>query len=231
VADNPKNLKIHSTYRNNLVNLSPEQIAEIEALKDADENLWNVFGLGLRGTSTETIYTHYRVVDQFPQCERVCYGLDFGFVHPTALVKVGELDGKRYAEELLFETGLTNGDLAYLIKTMAGLNRKTTIWCDGARPEAIEELKKAGLKAEAADKAVWEGIRNVQSMPLCITRNSTNLLKEIKTYKWQVDARTGQQLEVPVKFKDDGMDALRYGVHSGLSKPIFKARSLHGNTR
>lgn len=49
VADKVGNKLIHSTYRNNLKFLTPEQIEEIEALKDADENLWKVFGLGLRG--------------------------------------------------------------------------------------------------------------------------------------------------------------------------------------
>src|SRR5688572_20676539 len=58
VADAPGNLLIHSTYQNNRSNLSKEIIEEIERLKDADENLWNVFGLGLRGKSTELVYTH-----------------------------------------------------------------------------------------------------------------------------------------------------------------------------
>lgn len=218
VADKEGNTLIHSTYKNNLANLTPEQIQEIEELKDADENLWKVYGLGLRGTSSETIYTHWKECDSFPVCDNVVYGLDFGYTHPASLVKCGELDGKVYWEELLYQSGLTNPELAYLIKSQCGLNNRSTIYCDYSRPEAIEELKKAGLKAVDADKAVWEGIRHVKSRPLYITRNSVNLLKEIRSYKWKVDKKSGLVLEEPVKFKDDALDAGRYGTFTGLRK-------------
>lgn len=217
VADKPGNLLIHSTYKNNLANLTKEQIEEIESLREADENLWRVYGLGLRGTSSETIYTHWKQVDQFPVCDNVVYGLDFGFNHPSSLIKCGELDGSVYWEELLYQSGLTNPELAYLIKSQCGLNKRSVIYCDHARPEAIEELKKAGLNALPADKAVWEGIRHVKSRPLYITRNSVNLLKEIRSYKWKLD-KDGRVLEEPVKFRDDALDAGRYGTFTGLRK-------------
>ena len=64
VADKEGNILIHSTYKNNSF-LPKEQIEEIESLKDADENLWKVFGLGERGKSQEIIYTHWKT-GQFP---------------------------------------------------------------------------------------------------------------------------------------------------------------------
>ncbi len=145
VADKEGNKKIHSTYLNNKSNLPQSQIDEIESLKDADENLWKVFGLGLRGTSSETIFNHWKEVDSFPQCDDICYGLDFGFNHPTALVKVGFLDNKCYVDEQIYESKLTNDDLAYLIKTL-GITRSTEIFAETARPEAIEEISKGGTK-------------------------------------------------------------------------------------
>lgn len=218
VADKTGNLLIHSTYENNRVNLTTEQINEIEELREADENLWRVYGLGLRGTSSETIYTHWKTVDSFPVCDNVCFGLDFGFNHPTAMIKVGELDGAIYAEEVLYESKLTNSDLAYLIKTLVGINKKSYVYCDSARPESIEELCRAGIKAVIADKAVWDGIKCVKQRPLYITKNSVNLLKEIRSYKWKKD-KDGRVLEEPVKFYDDACDALRYGIYTGLNKP------------
>lgn len=226
VADKPGNLLIHSTYKNNLANLTKWQIDEIEELKDADENLWKVYGLGLRGTSTDTIYTHWKQCEQFPQCDRVVYGLDFGYTHPASLVKCGELDGKVYVEELLYQSGLTNAELAYLIKSQHGLTKGSVIYCDYSRPEAIEEVRKMGLNAKDANKAVWDGIKAVKSRPLYITKNSVNLLKEIKSYKWKVD-KNGQKTEEPVKFRDDACDAMRYGIYTGLSKPSMKVRTLY----
>jgi phage terminase large subunit len=217
VADKPGNKIIHSTYRNNLNQLSKEIIAEIESLKDADENLWKVYGLGLRGTSAETIYTHWKICDHFPgNCEETFYGLDFGFNNPSALIKVGVLDGRLYAEEIFYETKLTTNDLTDAIK-IYGLSRSCEIYCDAAEPKTIEEIKRMGLKALPAEKSVYDGIQKVKSMPLFITRNSTNMLKEIKSYKFKTD-KDGRALDEPVKFNDHALDALRYAVYTKLNK-------------
>lgn len=220
LADDPKNKKIHSTYLNNLNFLTTAQIDEIESLKDADENLWKVFGLGLRGTSTETIYTHWKEVDHFPECDQVVYGLDFGFNHPNVLIKCGMRDDVLYWEEMIYETKLTTDDLAYAIKAM-GLNSTHEIYADSARPDTIEELNRAGLWVLPAEKSVWDGINFVKGKKLYITKNSINLLKEIKSYKWMVD-KNGIVTEKPVKFKDDGMDAGRYGSFTKFSQPLIQ---------
>jgi len=217
VADKPGNKIIHSTYRNNLNQLSREIVEEIESLKDADENLWKVYGLGLRGTSAETIYTHWKVCDEFPgNCEETFYGLDFGFNNPSVLVKVGTLEGRLYAEEIFYETKLTTNDLTDVIK-IYGLSRSCEIYCDAAEPKTIEEIKRMGLKALPAEKSVYDGIQKVKSMPLFITRNSTNMLKEIKSYKFKTD-KDGKAMDEPVKFNDHALDALRYAVYTKLNK-------------
>lgn len=220
LADDPKNKKIHSTYLNNRHFLTKEQIDEIEGLKDADENLWKVYGLGQRGTSTETIYTHWKICDNFPQCDQVAYGLDFGFNHPNVLTKVGILDDQLFVEEMIYETKLTTDDLAYMIKTL-GLDQTSEIYCDSARPDTIEELNRAGLWAMPSDKSVWDGIQFIKSKKLHITKNSINLLKEIRSYKWLVD-KNGIVTEKPVKFKDDGMDSLRYAAFTKFNQPLIQ---------
>jgi len=219
VADKPGNKKIHSTYRNNLGNLSKEIIAEIESLKDADENLWKVYGLGLRGTSSETIYSHWKICDYMPECEQIFYGLDFGYNNPSALVKVGISDKKIYVEEILYETKLTTNDLTDIIK-IYGITKSSEIFCDAAEPKTIEEIKRMGLNAKPADKSVYDGIQLIKSYPLFITRSSTNLIKEIKSYKWKTN-KEGKVLDEPIKFMDHALDALRYAVFTKLSKPKF----------
>lgn len=216
VADKPGNKKIHSTYKNNRGNLTKWQIEEIEGLQEIDDNLWRVFGLGLRGVSSETIYTNWKIIDHFPECEQVFYGLDFGYNNPSALVKVGIRDKKLYAEEIIYETKLTTNDLTDVIKIM-GLTKSCEIVCDAAEPKTIEELKRMGLKATPADKSVYDGIQFVKSMPLYITRQSTNLIKEAKSYKWKTD-KDGKVLDEPIKFNDHALDALRYAAFTKLSK-------------
>jgi phage terminase large subunit len=216
VADKEGNKVIHSTYKNNLENLSKEIIEEIESLQYADKNLWNVYGLGLRGTSTETIYTHWKIIDYMPLCDETFYGLDFGYNNPSALIKIGVREGAVYAEEIFYETKLTTNDLTEAIK-IYGITRSSEIFCDAAEPKTIEEIKRMGLNAKPAEKSVYDGIQKVKSMPLYITRGSTNLLKEIKSYKWKTD-NEGHALDEPVKFMDHALDALRYGVYTKLNR-------------
>lgn len=215
VADAPGNKIIHSTYRNNLGNLTKEIVAEIESLKDADENLWNIYGLGIRGKSTETVYTHWRYCDSLPMRGEIVYGQDFGYNVASALVRIEFFDGALYWDELLYEQKLTTGDLIERYKEL-GMSKTAPIYCDSAEPKTIEELRRAGYNAIPADKDVTEGIRKVKSMPMFVTRRSTNILKEIKSYKWKVkiDPTDGKQkaTDEPVKFMDHSMDAGRYGT-------------------
>lgn len=220
VADKEGNLLIHSTYKNNPF-LPKEQIAEIEGLKDADENLWKVFGLGERGRSQEIIYTHWKT-GQFPEIAEVCYGLDFGYNVPSAMVKVGFKENMAFAEEMLYETKLTTVDLIERLKVM-GIQRSDEIFCDNAEPKTIEELVRAGFNAKPAEKDVYAGIQKVKSMPLIVTPGSSNLIKELKSYKWKTD-KEGKvhPEESPVKIWDHLCDALRYAIYTKLNKPKFQ---------
>lgn len=220
ISDKPENKLIISNYRNNLSNLPKELIAEIEGLKEADLNLWKVFGLGLRGSSSETIYTHYKIVDELPNRGEHVYGQDFGWNVPSALLDIEFYEGAVYWDELLYETKLTTGDLIDRYPEL-GIDKNVEMFCDAAEAAAIEELVRAGYNAIAAKKDVTEGIRKVKSMPLYITRRSTNLLKELRSYKWKKD-KNSKVLDIPVKFMDHGCDAGRYGVFTKLGSFMFK---------
>lgn len=217
VVDDPKNKLIISTYKNNRGNLTKEIIEEIESLQFADENLWNVFGLGLRGTSSETIYTHWKQCDALPNKGEQWYGQDFGYNVESALVKIEYHEGAIYCQQEIYETKLTTNDLIERYKSL-GINKRIEIFCDAAEPKAIEEICRAGYNAKPADKDVTEGIRFVKSKPLYITRSSVECIKELKSYKWKKD-KDGKVLDEPVKFRDHGADALRYAVFTKLSKP------------
>jgi phage terminase large subunit len=221
VADAEGNLMIHSTYQNNPF-LGKEQIHEIESLKDADENLWNVFGLGLRGKSSEIIYTHWKTVKELPGRGERFFGQDFGYNVPSALVDIEIYEGGIYVDEVIYEKGLTTNDLIELYKS-CGVFKVREIFCDSAEPKTIEELRRSGYNVKEADKDVTEGIRKVKSMPLYITERSTNILKEIKSYKWKTDVNgrpvKDKDRDEPVKFNDHAMDAMRYAVFTKLSVP------------
>jgi phage terminase large subunit len=198
-----------STYKENPY-LEKSLVDEIELLKELDENYWKVYGLGERGTSSETIYTHWRYCKELPGKGERFYGQDFGYNVQSALVEIELYEGAVYARQLLYETRLTTADLIERYKTL-GMESYTEIFCDAAEPKTIEELNRAGYNAKPADKDVTEGIRKLKGMPLYITEDSEDLLKEVKNYKWKID-KSGKVLDEPVKFNDHALDALRYGV-------------------
>jgi len=219
VADAEGNLMIHSTYLNNPF-LPKEQVQEIESLRLADENMWNVFGLGLRGKTSELVYTHWKTCEELPLRGEVFMGCDFGYNVPTALVLCELYEERIYVKELLYENRLTTNDLVERFKDI-GVSKTIEIYCDNAEPKTIEELKRAGYNAWEADKDVTEGIRKVKSYPLFITNDSTSVLKEIKGYKWRTDA-SGKPIkdkdkDEPVKFNDHSMDAMRYAIFTRLA--------------
>jgi phage terminase large subunit len=212
---------IQTTYLDNPF-LSREQRAEIEHLKDVDENFWKVYGLGERGTAQETIYHKFELYDKAPELDH-CFGLDFGFNHPNALVKVTYHDGKLYMEQKFYQSHTTASDLIKAIKPIVGLKY---VYCDGSRPEIIEELRRAGITAYPADKTVKEGIDYVRSNRIFVHRESLDLQKEMRSYKWK-KRPNGQTLDEPVKAFDDLMDAMRYGAISYKQGKISMSPSFY----
>jgi len=200
-----------STYLQNPF-LTDTIIKEIEGLKDKDENLWRVFGLGERGVATNSIFSKYHII---PDEEFIKDGgikiraLDFGFNDPTALVEVRVLGDKLYIKELLYSRGLTAEDLAYKIETL-GIDRTDDLWCDNARPEMIADLKRKRINAKPVIKnTILHGIDLIKRHKVYIHEGSTNIIDEFREYKWKTD-KDGRILDTPIDMYNHGIDCVRY---------------------
>lgn len=204
-----------TTFRDNPF-LPAELIAELERLKEADENYWRIYGLGERGLSQDLIYTHWKTTNSIPDGETI-YGMDFGYNNPTALVKVVFNDTKAYIQEIIYEQRLTTSELIDKLK-LIGLNSYDEIFADAAEPKTIQEISKFGFNIKPANKDVREGIRCIKGTPIIIHEDSVHLLKELKNYRWKTD-RNNVKLDEPVKFNDHAMDAMRYAIFSKLTIP------------
>lgn len=216
-TDKPDVAFIHSTYHDNPF-LPIEQILEIENLKNVDENLWRIYGEGLRGHSEGIIYTHWKQFTEAPQ-GNVSYGLDFGYNHPCALVKTTEYDKDLYSEEVIYQSHLTTPELIELIKQL--VPKHAAIYCDTANPDKILELKRAGINALPADKNVKDGILFIKSRKWFV--KGVNFIKELKSYKYR--EVNGRITEEPLKIKDDCADAARYSC-TPLRKPKSQGLNL-----
>lgn len=216
-----------TTYLDNPY-LPESTIAEIERLKDVDENFWRVYGLGERGVSRATIFTHYSQVPKIPETYKLlCYGLDFGFTNdPTAIVAVYS-DGTGFAvDELLYATHMSNADIAKaLINREVG---RSTIVADSAEPKSISEIHGSGLNVHPCRKgrdSIRSGIQYIQSRPLMITEGSVNLLKELRNYKY-IEDKNGKLLNEPVDAFNHAIDAMRYAITFHQTNPNYQSYTL-----
>lgn len=205
---------IKSSYKDNSF-LPIEQIKEIEDLINIDENYFRIYALGERPIARSRIYSHFQTV-QTIEGELVALGCDFGYNHPTALISLYMNDGKYYIREEIYESYLTTTDLINKMNIL-NISKSVPIYCDSARPEIIAEIKKAGYKSEAANKQVKEGINTVKSSQIYIQSDSVNILKEYKLYNWKTV--NGKIIDEPIKMYDDGLDSIRYALHTYKSKP------------
>ena len=215
-----------TTYKDNKF-LDPTIIAEIERLRDTDEDYWRVYGLGERGLSRATIF-QFGTNDIPEAASLLAYGMDFGFTNdPTTLVAAYEYNGGLYLDELVYRTGMTNNDIANLFTSM-GIDRRNEVYADSAEPKSIEELYRRGFNVKPTLKgadSINAGIDIMKRYKLFITPRSSNLRKEMENYKWTED-KNGNLLNKPVDAFNHAIDAARYAIFNKKSNPNFGRYSV-----
>lgn len=174
------------------------------------DNWYKVYGLGQLGSLEGVIFSNWQTIDSIPkEATLLGFGLDFGYTNdPTALVGVYRYNGKIIIDEVIYQTGLLNSDI---IKRMQH-DRRAVIYADSAEPKSIEEIRRAGFNIKPVSKgadSINFGITVLQEQEMLVTSNSTNLIKELRSYCWDKD-KTGKVLNKPVDYLNHAMDALRY---------------------
>jgi len=200
--------------------------SEIELLKDTDENYWRIYGLGQRAISKATIFK-YTEIDSIPDdAQLVAYGMDFGFNDPTTLVATYKKDHNLYFKEMLYRSKMTTEDIHQYLK---GVEVLGMTYADSARPEIIEQLRRYGhkvMKSYKGANSVLAGIDLLKRYKLHVTKDSENMIKEFRSYKWKED-RAGRITNVPEDLHNHTLDAARYSCYSILSKPNFGKYYIH----
>jgi phage terminase large subunit len=203
-----ESIKIKSTYKDNP--FLPDSIkAQIEDLARTDEALYQIYALGEKAISKSNIYSQWTFLSHRPaRFVKYVYGLDFGYNHPSALMRVYYCDNDIYIEPVIYESYLTT---TMLIEKLATLNIEQTvsIIADYSRPEIIQEMNTAGYDVLNANKVVKKGIDNLKTFGV-FCQDDKALKREYENYKWKkiADFITDE----PVKLFDDAMDAIRYAT-------------------
>jgi phage terminase large subunit len=222
------------TYKDNEA-LDASIVKEIEKAKVKGEtsaywaNWYKVYGLGEIGNLQGLVIDNWQQCDAVPiDAKLVAYGTDFGFTNdPTTLIAVYKQEGKLWVDELLYRTNMTNSEIGSYYKTQ-NIGRSEII-CDSAEPKSIEELRRQGFNVHPAMKgpdSIKIGIDILKRYEIMVTKRSTNLIKELRSYLWETD-RDGKLTGKPIDHNNHAIDALRYiGLNKLNNRPAGKYATI-----
>lgn len=214
-----------TSYKDN-PHLDESYLKMLENMKFEDHEYFDIYALGNWACPEAVVYKPFEIIKTYPsEFDEIIYGLDFGYINPTALVKVGIKDNQYYLDEKIYETKLTNNILISKLKEIV-IPRKEIIYCDHSDPGKMKEIENNGFIVRPAKKNVSNGIDFVRSVKIFSKHDNCNINREVLEYKFKTD-RNGFILEEPEKFNDHCMDAIRYAVFThAQGRRIIRARLL-----
>ena len=207
---------IHSTYLDNIKNLSQSFLERIKTIKHKDFKKYThkIMG-GWLDKAEGVVFSNWSIGEFNPDGLQTSCGMDFGFsIDPDSLTEVA-IDKKHkkiYLQEHIYRNGLKSHDLAKIVLDKVGTK---LIIADSAEPRLIEDLRHLGVNIKAVKKGTIEsGITRMQDYELIVTPDSTNIAKELNNY---VYADKGSKLYVDSY--NHAIDGIRYNIIYHLDNP------------
>ena len=178
---------IHTTYKDNIKNLSKSYIEQIEQMKIRRPEKYKQQMLGAWLNKAEGVIFNNWSVGEFKHIGTSVWGQDYGFAaDPSTLVEVNiDSSNKRiYLKECFYLQRLTTSQIAQLNLKHA---REGLIIGDSAEPRLLSEIKAKGCNVRPSIKgqgSVTYGISLLQDYDIIVSPDSTNLIKELNNYRW-----------------------------------------------
>ena len=213
LKDEPDTDFIILTYKDNEA-LDESIVSQIEKNRDKAAtssywaNWWRVYGLGQVGSLEGVVFNNWKEIDTIPkEAKLIGIGLDFGYTNdPTAAIEIYNYNGTRIINELVYRTGMVNSDIAKILPS------GVIIYADSSEPKSIEEIRRQGKTIKGVTKgadSINYGIDVMQRQDYLVTKQSTNLIKELRSCCWDTD-KQGQRMRRPIDHYNHAIDALRY---------------------
>ena len=207
---------IHTTYLDNIDNLSKSFISQVEDIKKRRPEKYKHQILGGWLEKAEgVVFNNWSFGEFNPDGLQTSCGMDFGFsVDPDTLTEVAidKAKKKLYVKEHIYQNGIKTHELAPMI--LSKVDDKLII-ADSAEPRLIEDLRHLGVNIQAVKKGTIEsGINRMLDFDIIVEPNSRNIAKELNNYAYK---DKGSQLYI-----DDynhAIDGIRYNVIYHLDNP------------
>ena len=208
---------IHTTYLDNLENLSESYLQQIATIKIRRPEKYKHQMLGGWLAKAEgVIFNNWRL-GPFKKVGVSVFGQDYGFASDENTLVETNIDSTNkiiYLKECFYLKGLTTSQIAELNLKHAKTN---LIVGDSAEPRLIYELKHKGcnlVKAIKGQGSITYGISLLQDYDLIVDNNSINLIKELNNYSW-----LEKKSKTPQDKWNHLFDAVRYSVSYQLQNP------------
>ena len=208
---------IHTTYQDNIDNLSKSYIDQIEQMKIRRPEKYKQQMLGSWLNKAEGVIFNNWSVGEFKHISTSVWGQDYGFAaDPSTLVEVNiDSTNKRiYLKECFYLQRLTTSQIAQLNLKHA---REGLIVGDSAEPRLLSEIKAKGCNVRPSIKgqgSITYGISLLQDYDIIVSPDSTNLIKELNNYRW-----LERKSNTPIDNWNHLIDAVRYAVGFQLQNP------------
>ena len=208
---------IHTTYLDNIENLSKSYLTQIENIKKRRPEKYRHQMLGGWLAKAEgVIFTNWKI-GEFKQIGVSVFGQDYGFASDESTLIETNIDTNNkiiYLKECFYLPRLTTTEIAQLNLKHA---RTNLIVGDSAEPRLLAEVKAKGcnvVKSIKGQGSITYGISLLQDYDLIIDPNSINLIKELNNYCW-----LERKSNTPIDKWNHCIDAIRYAVSYQLQNP------------
>lgn len=188
----------------------------------ADEFMWKVYGLGLRGAMKGVIFDHLNWIDSFPDIDYI-YANDFGFTaDPNVFGRYAETETDIYVEPLIYQPIETPEEL---FNSLQALNIEVykPIACDSSDKytgenkgtvEMVKGLQELGYSQAfkiSKKKSVMYWILSMKNKRINIVKN--HLWKKVKKERenYRFKEINGILINQPIDDYNHFWDMARYG--------------------
>lgn len=202
ISTHPNVLHIHTTYLDNLENLSEQFLAETRDMKEKNPERYAHIVMGQWADVAEgAVFKKWGIVDEFPDyCKKVARGSDFGYTNDvTGIVRCGIVGNKLYIDELCYRSAMTSGDLIREFRQEEANGDGGFIYSESADPRLVDEISLGGVLIYPVQKgpgSIIAGLTKMLDMEIYVTKRSVNLQEEMRNYVWAKD-RNGEYVNEP----------------------------------
>lgn len=202
ISTHPNVLHIHTSYLDNIENLSEQFLKEVLTMKKENPERYAHIVMGRWSDVAEgAVFKKWGIVDEFPAyAKKIARAQDLGYsTDPTAIVRCGIVGNRLYLDELCYRTGMTSGDIIRELRQEADRGDDGFVYSESADPRLIDEITLGGHIIYPVVKgagSILAGISKMLDMEIFVTKRSLNLQDELRNYVYAKD-KFGKYTNMP----------------------------------